>query len=151
MSQQDRIDALIATVRDLNHQVRARTSTVPGGENGSDKQLHELLGELRDNEHRVSRSVKLLTLEETQLAAQADVDSAHIPSEELSSRWLLSEFGTAREATLALLRELPEEGWARTHETDEGSRSIQQLIDGLIESDKTYVNKLQQFNEAGAR
>lgn len=149
MSQLDRIDALIATVRDLNHQVRPKTKTVPGGEDGTDKQLHALLSEMRDNEYRASRNIKLLTLDETQLAAQADVEAAYQPAEELSSRWLLSEFGTAREAILALVRErLSDEDWQRAHSTDEGSRSIEDEIDNLIESDKAYLAKIQQLSSS---
>lgn len=62
----------------------------------------------------------------------------------VSSRRLLSEFGTAREAILSVLRTLDDSAWEVKRDTPNGERSLAEVIDELIESDRSYVSNVLQ-------
>ena len=137
----DKIDALIATVRDLNHTLRPKITNEAGGGSGVSAQAHPVLGEMRETELEAVLKIQAMLVGEL---ARRD-ETYRIPIEEIGTRSLLSEFGTAREATLASLRELSDEQWAETHEITGGSASIADVVDGLIASDQQCMAKLTQL------
>ena len=61
----------------------------------------------------------------------------------LNVRSILSEFGTAREAILALIRELPEEEWGKQREGPNGQTTIQNVIDSLIANDRKALSEIE--------
>jgi hypothetical protein len=71
----------------------------------------------------------------------------HSDAAKMSSRQLLSEFGTAREAILSLLRNFSDDDWTSARETADGTTSIEQIVDDLIASDQKYVDQI--LNAAG--
>jgi hypothetical protein len=137
----DKIDALIATVRDLNHTLRPKISNVPGGGDGVSQQVHSILGQMREGELEAALRIQAMLVGE-----QAAADEKYrLPLDVIGTRSLLSEFGTAREAILASLRELPEAQWEEVHETALGSASVSAVVDNLIASDQTAVAQLKQL------
>jgi hypothetical protein len=142
VSNNERIDALVATVRDLNHEIRPKLSDTPGGDPpGND--LHTSLAKLREHEHSYSRLIRMMTLSDVAATTVGDTFEFLDPNA-VSSRRLLSEFGTAREAILSVLRTLDDEQWNVKRDTPDGQRSLVEVVDELIESDRSYVSNVVQ-------
>ena len=101
MANSDLIDSLIATYRNLNLAIRplpdAQTTQASGGTS-----LRDLILEMRDHEMQASQQLKLMTLGEGALSGTMPDIAPSAPG--ISIRSVLSEFGTAREAILALIR-----------------------------------------------
>lgn len=147
MAKNEKIDALVATVRDINHEVRPKISNKEGGDPPGNP-LHMAIVELRDHEQGVSRQIRSLTLAD--LTAREDVGELieARSSDKIGTRQALAEFGTAREAILSILSQLNDEEWDQQRETDEGTISITKVIDDLIESDKKHMEKIRQLASA---
>lgn len=143
MAYQEKIDALVQTVRDVNHEVRPKISNTPGGDPPGNP-LHEAIIEIRDHEQGVSRLIRSLTLAD--LTAREEVGQLieGRSSANIGTRQALAEFGTAREAILSILSQLSDEEWDEQRETEEGAVSVTKVIDDLIESDKTYLKKIRE-------
>lgn len=137
----DKIDALIATVRELNYQVRPKLSNTVGGGDGMGQQAHSLLGEMRDTELAAVLRIQAMIVGE-----QAGRDEKYrAPIDQVGSRSLLSEFTTAREATLASVRDLSDAQWEEPRETASSSSSVKDVVDGLLASDSASFAKLEQL------
>lgn len=146
MARTDMIDSLIATYRTLNLTIRpmdpARVAQAGGG-GGS---IVELLRQARHDEITASQELKLMTLAE---GANMQIPEPP-PSADLNNpKVLLSEFGTAREAILALVREMPEEGWAEQRQGPNGTSSIQSVVERLIARDQQIVQTVQSVLGSG--
>lgn len=140
MSNSERIDALVATVRDLNHAIRPKLTDTPGGDPpGND--IHTSLAKLREHEHSYSRLIRSMTLAEATANPAGDTFE-YLDPNSVSSRRLLSEFGTAREAILSVLRTLDDSEWEVKRETPDGEKSVAEVIDELIESSRPYVDNV---------
>ncbi len=140
MAHEDKVAQLVFTIRDLNQQVRPKATTTIGGAEGEDKQIHSVLTTWRESEHLTSRTLKLMTLGEAGIAGADDVVIGD--PEKMSSRMLMSEISTAREAILATIRDLSSAQWDEFYETVEGSKTVTELVDELIEQDKNYLGQL---------
>ncbi|MBA2454317.1 MAG: hypothetical protein H0V47_14195, partial [Chloroflexia bacterium] len=66
MAKTDKIDALISTVRELNHRVRPMLNEGLGGGQGNQTQAHTILGEMRNRELVASHGIKRLMLSNRQ-------------------------------------------------------------------------------------
>jgi hypothetical protein len=65
------------------------------------------------------------------------------PADAQNVRVLLSEFGTAREAILALVREMSDEQWEMDREGASGMTSIRAVIQDLVAQDQQFLSQLQ--------
>jgi hypothetical protein len=163
VAQNDKIDALIATVRELNHQVRPKLTEEIGGGSGNMGEVHAILGEMRNRELVLSHGVKRMIL-----SARADIEDQEIQHmmgttdnritlEEaleihqdvsvLPTRVVMSEFASAREAILSLLRGLPDSSWEfkSTQAIDKGQERVIDVVDALLEEDKKALEKIHQL------
>lgn len=166
MAKEDKIDALISTVRELNHQVRPMLSSDIGGGTGSLSEVHTIIGEMRDRELVSSHGVKRMIL--TNRVGRAGIDASeiqnmmgtgdvritleealaiHDDASTLPTRVVMSEFASAREAILSLLRELPDEEWEAKSNlaSDEDRDSVDAVIDYLIAEDRQATGKINQL------
>jgi hypothetical protein len=159
----EKIDALISTVRELNHRVRPMLNEGIGGGQGNQAQAHTILGEMRNRELVASHGVKRVMLsnregiDAMEIKHMMGTDDARITLEEaleihqdpekLPTRVLLSEFGSAREAILSLVRELPDEQWEAASSTlGEGDlNSVEAIVDNLIAEDQVAVRKINEL------
>jgi hypothetical protein len=147
VSQPELIDSLIATYRTLNMTVRpiAPEQAAQMPQNG--QSLLEMVGDLRQKEIAASQALKLMALGETAFGVgDGTVDSADQtpPSANPTNvRVLLSEFGTAREAILAYIRELPAEEWTKDRASFHGATSVQQLVTQVVERDRQVLAQMQ--------
>lgn len=163
MPNTDKIDALISTVRELNHQIRPKLNEDVGGGSGNMAEVHSILGEMRNRELVSSHGIKRMML-----SAREGVDAQEIQNmmgtagtritleealaihddfETLPTRVVMSEFASAREAILSLLRELPDNEWTvkSGQALDENLDSIEAVVNHLIEEDKRAMTKISQL------
>lgn len=168
MPKLDKIDALISTVRELNHQLRPKLTEDIGGGSGNLAEVHSILGEMRNRELIASHGVKRMML-----SAREGVDAQEIQNmmgtsgnritldealaihddvATLPTRVVMSEFASAREAILSLLRELPDDMWSvRSGQAlDEGIDSIDAVVDQLIDEDKKAMARINQLTGVAA-
>ncbi len=140
MANSDLIDSLIATYRNLNLAIRplpdAQTTQASGGTS-----LRDLILEMRDHEMQASQQLKLMTLGEGALSGTMPDIAPSTPG--ISIRSVLSEFGTAREAILALIRELSDAAWAAEHDGPNGKVTIQSFIEDLAAHDRQSLAKIE--------
>lgn len=140
MANSDLIDSLIATYRNLNLTIRpmadAQAEQASGG-----KSLRDIVVDLRNNEMSASQQLKLMTLGEGALTGSMPEIPPVAPG--LSIRSVLSEFGTAREAILALIRELPDDAWAEEREGPNGRTTIQSFIENLAAHDREALSQIE--------
>lgn len=140
MANSDLIDSLIATYRNLNMTIRpmadAQAEQATGG-----KSLRDMVVALRDYEMAASQQLKLMTLGEGALAGGMPEIAPSAPG--ISIRSVLSEFGTAREAILALIRELPDDAWTQEREGPNGRTTIQSFIEQLVAHDRQALSEIE--------
>ena len=140
MAEPELIDALIATYRELNGKVRSlpEDRLTMGGANGS---VREVIARLRDSELRFSQALKerVTGVELPQMFGEGDAPVLGTEHEDDSTPVLLSQFGTARESTLAMLRGLPAEEW---HRSADGGGTITEGIRQLVENDRRQVERI---------
>ena len=140
MARTDMIDSLIATYRTLNLTIRPMDPARVAQAGGSGGSIVELLRQARHDEITASQELKLMTLAE---GVNMEVPEPP-PSADLNNpKVLLSEFGTAREAILALVREMPEESWAEQRQGPNGTSSIQSVVERLLARDQQLVQTVQ--------
>ena len=141
MPDQELIDGLIATYRELNGKVRPLPEDrlrLKGDGGGS---VREVVTRLRDSELRFSQALKerITGVAMPEIFGEDETPVVGTESSEDSTAAILSQFGTARESTLALLRSLPDEDWDRP--IDEG-QPIRARIRQLRDNDRRQVERI---------
>ena len=147
MANSDLIDSLIATYRNLNLAIRPIADAQATQAAGGGKSLRDMIVELRDHEMAASQQLKLMTLGEGGASGGMPEIAPSAPG--LSTRAVLSEFGTAREAILALIRELSDEDWTAQREGAQGQTTIQAFIEQLVANDRQALNQIEPALKAG--
>lgn len=142
MAYQELINELIDTYRSLNLAIRG-TPDDPKKAIQVDPRLREILRVKRDHELQFSQRLKervtgvpvdrVVEDETPTLGTEQISDEAHV---------ILSQFGTAREATLSLVRDLDEEGW---NAVDASGTSIRAEIERLIDNDHQVMNQVREL------
>src|SRR5690606_12219025 len=127
----------IATYRNLNMAIRPMpeaqaTQAAAGGQS-----LRDVVLDMRNHEMQASQQLKLMTLGEGALSGSMPEIAPSAPG--ISIRSVLSEFGTAREAILALIRELSDADWAAERESVNGKTTIQAFIEQLTAHDRAAL------------
>ena len=145
MAHSDKISELVQTVRLLNWEVRPKITSASARElEGSP--LHHALADLRNSEIETSQLIRGMSLSESAVEGDTGQVVEHVDASTIGSRQLLSEFGTAREAILSILRNLTDEQWAESHQTRDGDLSYEQVVDRLIESDRKNLERIQSIS-----
>lgn len=149
MPDQNVIDALIATYRELNYKVRNSdvALSVVDGVTITDNTVAGILLQLRNRELNASQAVKQMILTSEEVAVEDDegplVMAEQTVAGNLTPSILLSQFGTAREATLSIVRELSDENWARTHKTPRGEMTLQEYLQTLVDRDRQRMQEIE--------
>lgn len=143
MAHTELIDSLITTYRELNNSVRRqpedRLIRGVGGATG----VRDMVRVLRDHELRFSQALKerITGVEMPDFGGGADAPVLGTESSHDSTAVLLSQFGTARESTLAMLRGLTEAEWEQAS-TEDGSRTIAASVQQLAEHDRRQMDQI---------
>ncbi len=163
MAKTEKIDALISTVRELNHRVRPMLSEETGGGQGNQAEAHAIIGEMRNRELVASHGIKRMILTAREGVSATEIQNMmgtadaritleealaiHADASELPTRVVMSAFVSAREAILSLIRDLPDDQWGVKSDLalEDGSSSVDEVIDRLIANDQQALQKINQL------
>ncbi|MBX6343321.1 MAG: hypothetical protein IRY97_12745 [Thermomicrobiaceae bacterium] len=151
MPDQEIIDQLIATYRELNHRIRVanpdelyeKTKANSGGES-----LAGILYQMRNRELNASQAIKQMLLgQDAPLDDEAEPEA--LTGQEAATGpallVLLSQFGTAREATLTMVRTAPDEVWNAVHVTPRGRMTLRDYLKTLVDRDKQSLQRVDEL------
>jgi hypothetical protein len=144
----DLIDSLIATYRNLNLTIRPMSDAQVGQAATGGKSLRDMIVDMRDHEMQTSQQLKLMSIGEGALSGGMPEILPSAPG--ISIRSVLSEFGTAREAILALIRELSDDAWTAEHDGPNGRTTIQAFIEQLVAHDREALSQIEPLLKAPA-
>ena len=141
MGEQELFNGLIATYRELNLKVRALPEErLTLGRSGNT--VRDVVLEMRDDELRFSQALKD-RLSGVALSGafgdRATTELIEIPSPDDTTVEIISQFGTARESTLAMLRGMAPETW---DDREHGPTTVREATEGLLASDGTHLEKI---------
>src|SRR5215207_11746015 len=141
MSEQDMFNGLIATYRDLNLKVRPLPDErLTLGKSGSS--VRDVVLAMRDHELRFSQALKDRLSGVSLTGAFGDrgeTQLIEIPSPDDTTVEVISQFGTARESTLAMLRGMAPETW---DDSEHGPTTVREATEDLLTSDGTHLEKI---------
>jgi hypothetical protein len=144
MADQELIDGLIATYRELNNRVRPLPEDrlrVRGGTDSDGGAVRDVVTRLRDSELRFSQALKerITGVPMPQMFGEEEAPVLGTETSDDTTAMILSQFGTARESTLAMLRTLPAADWDQTIE--EGL-PIRARIRELYDNDRRQMERI---------
>ncbi len=149
MADRDVIDALIATYRELNQRFRPKLLALNSGQDprtNPDSAIG-ILYRLRNRELNASQAIKEMLLSGETSITDDEADPLVTLQQTalgLTATVLLSQFGTAREATLATVRDLPDEIWQQVFNTPRGQMTLREYLQTLVERDRAVIQQLEQ-------
>jgi len=139
MAEQDLIDGLIATYRDLNLRVRPLSEERLRLDTGNGS-IRRQVRRLRDDELKFSQALKdsLSGIPIPEMFGD-EMGVLGTESEDDTTATMLAQFGTARESTLAMLRALPPMDWDKRLE---GTPSVRERVTQLLANDNRHVESI---------
>ena len=144
MSDQQLIDGLIATYKSLNSDVRRIDESVLRSSTARD-----VMRRFRDGELRFSQALKerISGVPLPDLFDESDLPTLGSETAEDSTAMLIAQFGTARESTLAMLRDISDSEWDAAKE---GEKTIRARVVELLENDRRQLDRINSLIAAGA-
>ena len=144
MQDQEIFNGLIATYRDLNLRVRPLPDERLSLGKGRSTVKH-VIKDMRDDELRFSQALKdrldgaAMDKVLTDLDATDEGEELIVPGPEDTVAEVLSQFGTARESTLAMLRGMSPDEWDAP---GAGGLTIRQASERLMGNDARHMEKI---------
>jgi hypothetical protein len=138
----DLIDSLISTYRTLNLTIRPIANERAAVAGAGGKSLLELIADMRAQELATSQQLKNMTFSDARSGAGLAEVAVPEPFDAGDVRYLLSEFGTAREAILALVRNMPDEQLDMDRTGPSGITTIRSVVEDLVERDKRVLAEI---------
>ena len=141
MSDSNLIDQLIDTYHALNTRVRTVDESRLSAGTAEGGSIEEIVRRMRDDELKYSQALK----ERVTGVAMPDIfgggETPVIGTEasEDSTAIMISQFGSAREVTLSLLRDLPAEEWDTPQA---GGKTIRERVNELVDSDQRQLARI---------
>jgi len=132
LANSDVIASLIDTYRNLNLKIRPLDSAT-----GNSAGVLEAMATMRESEIRSSQLIKLMLLGDS--SGDTTIPEPPPSANPTSVRVLLSEFGTAREAILAAVREMSEEDINAARPGFSAAGSIGEVLKQIAERDKKIL------------
>ncbi len=141
MAQNELLDSLIGTYRDLNFKVRNLPDERLQMRSTDGTSVRDLVGRLRDHELRFSQALKerITGVEMPDFGGGGEAPVLGTETGSDTTAVLLSQFGYARESTLAMLRGLAEGDW---QSAEQGGRTIADSVRQLVEHDRREVERI---------
>ena len=144
MQDQEIFNGLIATYRDLNLRVRPLSDDrLRLGQGRST--VRTVIVDMRDDELRFSQALKdrlggaPMAEVLKAMGATDEVEELVVPGPDDTVIEVLSQFGTARESTLAMLRGMTPDEWDAP---GAGGLTIRQASEGLLGNDSRHMEKI---------
>ena len=140
MSEHDLINELITTYRNLNNKVRTLPEERLTMTDKAGNSVRQAVTNLRNGEMHFSQALK----EAISGVPMPDMGTGDTPvigteSESDTTATIISQFGTARESTLAMLRTLPSDEW---NKTIEGGASIRKRLEEHLGRDRQTMEQI---------
>ena len=154
MADQEIINEMIEIYRDLNMRLRgADLASIKDQKADNGETLEQIMNRMRNREYNASQAIKLMSMgldaSEISESAQAEVLDELIATG-ITPTIMLSQFGTAREATLSLVRQATEETIDQEIGSPRGKMSIREYCRALINDDRSDEKLLNQLVEKAA-
>jgi hypothetical protein len=148
MPDQELIDGLIATYRELNLRVRPLPEEQMKQPASDGSSVRDIIRRLRDDELRFSQALK----ERITGVPIPDIfgdDKPVVGTENPNDTTaiMIAQFGTARESTLAMLLSLPNHDWDTA---EEGEKNIRAGIQELVGNDRRQLQRIEGLIGAAA-
>jgi len=141
MPDQELIDGLITTYRELNNKVRPLPEDRLNLAEANGGSVHDIVTRMRDSELRFSQALKerITGVPMPEMFGEHEAPVLGTETGNETTAVMLSQFGTARESTLAMLRQLPDPDW----ETEiEGGTPIRERVRQLWENDRRQMERI---------
>jgi hypothetical protein len=141
VTEQDLFNGMIATYRELNLKVRPLPEERLRMGRGR-QSVRNVIFDLRDDELRFSQALKNRLAGGAMIdvfASDEDPEMAEIPSPDDTTAEVLSQFGTARESTLAMLKSMPPETW---DDRGPSNLTIREAVEDLRTNDARHLEKI---------
>jgi hypothetical protein len=141
MTEQELFNGLIAIYRELNLKVRP-LSEERLSLGRTRETVRNVIIDLRDDELRFSQALKNRLAAAPMIdvfASDAETEMAEIPSPDDTTSEVLSQFGTARESTLAMLKSMPPEAW---DDRGQGDLTIRDAVEDLRTNDARHLERI---------
>jgi hypothetical protein len=144
MQEQEIFNGLIATYRDLNLRVRPLPEERLRMGHGRATVKH-IIAEMRDDELHFSQALKDRLGGEPMVdvlgskASGEEVEELVVPGPDDTTAEVLSQFGTARESTLAMLRGMTPDEW---DSPAGGGLTIRQASEKLLANDARHMERI---------
>jgi hypothetical protein len=139
MDEQSLFNGLIGTYRELNMNIRP----LPEERLGRGRQsVRRVIVDMRDDELRFSQALKERLVGAPMadiFRGRVEVEGAEIPSPDDTAVEVISQFGTARESTLAMLRGMSPDAW---DDQSQGGFTIREAIGGLLANDAAHLKRI---------
>jgi hypothetical protein len=140
MSEHDLINELITTYRNLNNKVRMLPEERLTMTNKSGQSVRQAVTQLRNGEMHFSQALK----EAISGVPMPDMGAGETPvigteSASDTTATIISQFGTARESTLAMLRTLPPDEWGKSIE---GGATIRKRLEEHLGRDRQTMEQI---------
>lgn len=140
-AEHDLLNGLIATYRELNTRVRSLPEERLAMKQGGKDSVRQVVTRMRDNEMKFSQALKeaISGVPIPEDIVQGGAPVIGTESESDTTAVILSQFGTARESTLAMLRSMTAEDW---NTTIEGGASIRTRIQEHMARNKQSMEEI---------
>lgn len=141
MADQALLDNLISTYRELNNKVRPLPEDRLRLRSADNASVRDTVMRLRDSELRFSQALKerITGVPMPDMFDENEVPVVGTEGADDTTAVILSQFGTARESTLAMLRAIDDADWDTTAE---GGRSIRARVQELATNDARQVERI---------
>lgn len=141
MQDHSMIDGLIGTFRELNARVRPLPEDrlrIAGNSGGS---VREVIRRMKDSELRFSQALKerITGVSMPDMFGGDEAPVVGTEGEDDSTAVILSQFGTARESTLAMLRTMPPDDW---DSPVEGGKAVRVRVQELVSNDRQQMERI---------
>jgi hypothetical protein len=151
MPDQEVLNEMIEIYRELNMKLRGvDLDAVKDQKADNGETIREILNRMRNREYNASQAIKMMSLGDDAShideSAQAEVLDELIATG-ITPIIMLSQYGTAREATLSLVRQANEETIDQEVGSPRGKMSIREYCRGLINDDRADQKLLNQLVE----
>lgn len=152
MPDQELINELIDIYRNLNLRLRGMDlNAIKDQKADNGETLEEILRRMRNREYNASQAIKLMSMNDAGAANLSEDQNAVVLDELVATGVtpiiMLSQYGTAREATLSLLRQIEDETLDQEVPSPRGTLSIRQYCRELLNDDRSDEQLLYQFTE----
>jgi hypothetical protein len=151
MPDQEILNEMIEIYRELNLKLRgADLEAIKDQKADNGETVSEILNRMRNREYNASQAIKLMSMRTDASHVKEDTQAEvldELIATGITPIIMLSQYGTAREATLSLLRQAEEETIDSEIDSPRGKMSIREYCRALINDDRADQKLLDQLVE----